>query len=477
VSGFLAHAMNPYAAVVQRARLALRHVRLKPFDSSTLEGRSSERYRLIALSGGAAVLGRFAVAFVGLATVPMLLNHLGKDLFGIWAIVSSLVVWMQLFDFGIGNGLANALAEAVGRGDRQSASRYLSSAVTAIAAISLLGLPALVAAVLAIPWDRVLRIDAAKGALLADALLVVGVVFLLNLTVSLVTRVFTAHQRGYLVSLFQAGAAVVSLVLLVLALHLQMHFLWFVGILAATPLLANIALWFALDRAAPGLRVRPGLTSQPALRRVAHSSVPLFAFQCGALLVNELVNIVIARTASLSMVTDYNVVQRVYLFVFAIAAGLSAPFYPAIREAFEKGERKWVSRAVRNALLMRLATLLPCALILLIAGDALLRLWIGPAAAPRIGTLGWAAVGMSLLLGATSSLLGEALSSLDDIWSQFRVVMLSALTVLVCMTILVPRIGVPGVYVAMALSTLYAIAWSIRRLRSTLHGCAPRLAQ
>ena len=466
--------MNPYAAVMQRARLALRHVRLKPFDSSTLEGRSSERYRLIALSGGAAVLARFAVAFVGLATVPMLLKHLGKDLFGIWAIVSSLVVWMQLFDFGIGNGLANALAEAVGRGDRQSASRYLSSAVTAIAVLSLLGLPALAVAVVAIPWDKVLRIDAAKGALLADALLVVGVVFLLNLTVSLITRVFIAHQRGYLVSLFQATAAVVSLGLLMAAVQMQLHFLWFVGILAATPLLANVALWFAMDRASPGLQVRPGLTSKPALRRVAHSSLPLFAFQCGALLVNELVNVVIARTASLSMVSDYNVVQRVYLFAFAIAAGLSAPFYPAIREAFEKGESAWVSQAIRNALLMRLMSLLPCALILLIAGDTLLRLWIGPTAAPQIGMLGWTAVGMTLLLGATSSLLGEALSSLDDIWSQFRVVMLSAVTVLACMTILVPRIGVAGVYVAMALSTIYAITWSIRRLRATLRGCASR---
>jgi O-antigen/teichoic acid export membrane protein len=188
------------------------------------------------------------------------------------------------------------------------------------------------------------------------------------------------------------------------------------------------------------------------------------------------VNIVIARTTSLSMVSDYNVVQRVYLFVFAIAAGLSAPFYPAIREAFEKGESAWVSRAIRNALLIRLMTLLPCALILLGAGDTLLRLWIGPTSAPQIGTLGWAAVGMSLLLGATSSLLGEALASLDDIWSQFRVVMISAVAVLAGMTVLVPRIGIAGVYVAMALSTLYAIAWSVRRLRPTLQRSASRVA-
>jgi len=468
--------MNPYGALVQRARLALRHVQLTPFDCSTLEGRSSERYRLIALSGGAAVLSRFATAFVGLATVPMLLNYLGKDLFGIWAIVSSLVVWMQLFDFGIGNGMANALAEAFGRSDRHAASSYLSSALTAIAIVSLLGLPVLAAAVLAVPWDAVLRIDAAKGTLLAQALLVVGTVFVLNLTVSLVTRVFTAHQRGYIVSLFHAVAAVISLALLMLAVHLRLHFLWFVAILSATSLLANAALWFALASAAPELRVRLSLVSKSAVRRVAQSSLPLFAFQCGALLVNELVTIIIARTASLSMVADYNVVSRIYLFAFAIAAGLAAPFYPAIREAFEKGEGAWVSRAIRNALLMRLLTLLPCVLVLLAAGDMLLRLWIGPATAPQIGTLGWTAVCLSLMLAATSSLFSEVLSSLDDIWSQFRVVMISAATVIVTMLILIPKLGFPGVYAAVALSTLYAIAWSTRRLRSTIRGTSTSTA-
>lgn len=476
MTAFPLRPMNPYGAFVQRARLALRHVRLQPFDCSTLEGRSSERYRLIALSGGTAVFSRFATALVGLVTVPMLLNYLGKDLFGIWAIVSSLVVWMQLFDFGIGNGLGNALAEAVGRGDAQAASRYLSSATIAVALISLLGLPALAVAVRTVPWADLLRIDSTKGALLADALIVVGAVFLLNLTASLITRVFTAHQRGYVVSLAQAAAAAVSLAALTLAVHLQLHFLWFVAILSGMPLLANIALWFALNKASSGLQLRAAWVSKAAVRRVAQSSVPLFLLQCGALLVNELVSVVIARNADLSMVADYNVVQRIYLFAFAIAAGLAAPFYPAIREAFEKGETAWVARAIRNALLMRLMILLPCAAVLMFAGDMLMHLWVGPAAAPQIGAIGWTVVSLSMMLAATSSLFGEVLSSLDDIWSQLLPVFISAATVLAAMSLLIPRFGIAGVYAAMSLSTLYAIAWSSRRLRTSPSHIAPPAA-
>lgn len=462
--------MNPYVALVQRASLALRHVRLTPFDCSTLEGRSQERYRLIALSGGAAVLSRFATAFVGLATVPMLLNYLGKDLFGIWAIVSSLVVWMQLFDFGIGNGLSNALAEAVGRNDRQAANRYLSSALLVTAAISILGLPLLAVGVLVVPWHTLLKIDPAMGSLMARALLVVGLVFMLNISASLIGRVFIAHQRAYLLSAYQAGSAVLSLAMLVVAVRLQLDFLWLVAMLSAAPLLANITLWFSISKASADLRFGCRMVSGPAIRRVAQSSIPLFAFQCGALLVNELVNILIARTASLSMVTDFNVVQRIYVFAFAIAAGLSAPFYPAIREAFEKREQAWVSRAIRNALLMRMVTLLPAVLILLLAGDWILQLWIGASIAPQLGPLGWLAVCVSLLLAAASSLFSEVLSSLDDIWSQLRVVLVTAATVLIAMSLLIPRIGVAGVYTAMALSTLYAISWSTRRLRKNLAG-------
>jgi O-antigen/teichoic acid export membrane protein len=206
--------------------------------------------------------------------------------------------------------------------------------------------------------------------------------------------------------------------------------------------------------------------SRSAFSRVAASSVPMFLFQIGALLVNQLVNLVIARTATLALVTDYNVVLRLYIFVFAIAAGLSSPFYAAIREAHERGEARWAWKAMRYSLSVRVLATLPFAAILVAAGDLLVSWWIGASIARPIGTWGWACVSLCLLLSAISSLLSEVLQSLDDIWAQVGIVFLSAATVLGLLGVLIPGLGVPGVFLAMAASTIFPLGWSYRRLKT-----------
>jgi O-antigen/teichoic acid export membrane protein len=460
-------AMNAVVAHLwRRAKQSLGYLKSPPFDTSSGEGRSQERYRLIALSGATAIAARVIAAATGMASVPMVLDHIGKEQFGLWMVVSSLVVWMQVADFGIANGLSNALAEAHGRQDRAAAEGYLSSALAATMAVALLCLPLLWAGHAWVPWDRVLNItDPALGDIAADAFLVLGLGFVVNIPAALIVRVFSAYQRGYIANISQAAASILSLMILALAIRLQLGVLWLVAVASFVPVLVNLALWQALPKACAGLRVSTKSIMRTAVLRVARSSAPLFFFQCGALLVNQVVNVVVANVANLSVVADYNVILRIYLFVFSIAAALSTPFYPAIREAFEKQERSWVSRAIRRSVSIRVLATLPFVIVLLGAGDLLVEIWLGKAMAQHIGFAGWLSVCAALVLSSASSLLSEVLSSMDEIWPQIGVVFLSAATVIALMIFLVPVVGVAGVFVAMALSTLYPIGWSLQRLK------------
>jgi len=54
----------------------------------------------------------FKIISAGLALflVPLLLNILGKDDYGTWVALTSLLVWISLFDFGVGHALKNSVA-------------------------------------------------------------------------------------------------------------------------------------------------------------------------------------------------------------------------------------------------------------------------------------------------------------------------------------------------------------------------------
>ena len=58
---------------------------------------------------------RFIDILTGLILVPVSLNYLDPQRYGIWLTIESIVGWFILFDIGLGNGLKDKFAEAVRR--------------------------------------------------------------------------------------------------------------------------------------------------------------------------------------------------------------------------------------------------------------------------------------------------------------------------------------------------------------------------
>lgn len=59
--------------------------------------------------------------------MPITLNCLNQYEYGIWLTISSILLWIDQFDIGLGNGLRNKLAEALAKGDKEKARRLVST--------------------------------------------------------------------------------------------------------------------------------------------------------------------------------------------------------------------------------------------------------------------------------------------------------------------------------------------------------------
>ena len=64
--------------------------------------------------------------------VPLLLNSMDSENYGVWLTLTSLVSWVAIFDIGLGNGLRNKLAEALARNDELLGRKYVSTAYITI---------------------------------------------------------------------------------------------------------------------------------------------------------------------------------------------------------------------------------------------------------------------------------------------------------------------------------------------------------
>lgn len=104
-------------------------------------------------------LNKCIAIFVSLALVPLTINFVSSEQYGIWLTVSSIVGWMSYFDIGFANGFRNKYAEAKANGDMLLARKYVSTTYV------LLGIIFSVVAILALvinqflDWGKILNLS------------------------------------------------------------------------------------------------------------------------------------------------------------------------------------------------------------------------------------------------------------------------------------------------------------------------------
>ncbi|HPL48838.1 MAG TPA: oligosaccharide flippase family protein [Smithella sp.] len=443
--------------------------RFKSFDTSSEVGRSYERYRLIALSGSSSLISKIIISLIGLISIPLTINYLGKEPFGLWMVISSLIVWLQLTDFGIGNGLVNAIAEANGRNDKTAACSYFSTTFYSISGITLILAAPVVMITFFAPWDKVININ--NIALAQDAkycFSVLSLFFFINMPLSIANKALVAYQKAYLVNITQIITSLCSLLFLIIAISMKLNLIWLVSLVSSGVLLGNIVSWILLYRNIPWLRLQLRMSSRHSFHRVAKSSVPLFLFQIGALLLNQSVNIILAHLAGLKIVADYNILLKIYTVVYSIGISFSSPFYPAIREAFEKKEFRWVSNAVKRVTALRLAILIIPAVLLVFVGDQLIVFWIRQPLSENFGHMGWLCFGICMILSGLSATLSEVLMVLDYIYSQLHTVFANAIVFISFSFLLVPQYSLAGFYMSFVISMIYPTLWALDKVRSVV---------
>ena len=81
---------------------------------------------------------RFVNIIIGFLLIPILIRVLDVYQYGVWLTISSLVIWINYFDIGLGNGLKNKLGESLAKGDKKIAQEYVSTSYFLMILISIL---------------------------------------------------------------------------------------------------------------------------------------------------------------------------------------------------------------------------------------------------------------------------------------------------------------------------------------------------
>lgn len=443
-------------------------LRLKPFDTSTQEGRSRERYRRAALTTITSVMARCVTVFTSLLTVRLTIRYLGTERYGLWMSVTSVVAFLTFADLGIGNGLLNAIAEARGRDDVEAVHKYVSSAFFVLLGVATLLLGIFACVYPFIPWTRLFNVSSPLAAHEAGpAVIVFLVCFLTNIPLDVVQRVQTGHQEGYLANFWMIIGNLTGLGCLIMVMHRNGGLPWLILAILGGQILGVFGNWVQeFGFARPELLPEWAYWDTAAARKILHTGLMFFLLQiCGAFTL-PLDLIIITQVLGPEAVTQYSVPIRLFLLVGSVANMFIIPLWPAYGEAFARGDSKWVKLTFFHSVGYSVLVFGPAVLGLAAFGKLIVRVWVGPQVHPTWGLL----FGMALyeIIIIVASALGIFLNGINKMKFQVAVGLLQALAAAVLKIVMAKAFGLSGMIWASVIMAYLGTGVVILYVRSLL---------
>lgn len=310
--------------------------------------------------------------------VPLTINYLDTDNYGVWLTLSSFIAWFAFFDIGVGNGLRNKFAEAKVKGDLKLARGYVSSAYYTIGAMSL-GLILLFSMLnFFIDWTKVFNTGPGLQKDLSILMPIVFGFFCLQLVAKLITTIYTADQHHSMQGKITFFTQVGSLVLIWMMTKTSESSLLIFGVIFSVfPAIILVALnFFAFNKTYKAYKPTFALWKKKYLKDIFGLGMKFFVIQIAQIILFSTDNIIITQLFGPEEVVPYNIAFKYFNIVSMGLSLILMPYWSSITEAYAKEDFDWIRRSMKNLFRISLLSILAI-IVLVFFSNQFYEFWIG----------------------------------------------------------------------------------------------------
>ncbi len=406
----------------------------------------------------------------GLAITPIIVRHLGKTEYGLWAFIGSLTVYLALLDLGVGPSVVRFAAAFRGREAPEE--------VSALASVGLVvyGLIGVATAAVAVPlaWLVPELIDIPNSlvweARVVTLLVIAGIAA--RFPLGLFGNLLLGQQRYDLVNVANLAsiAAYTALVAGVLTQTGGIVLLAWIALGTTIFRLALPLVW--LRRELPFLRLSRRLVTRQRLRELLAFSWHNFLIHVSARVVFSgdvvVVGIVLGPVAA----AYYAVPSKLFALAFSAGVAGTNVLYPAFAELEGAQELDRQREYLRTGLRGGMALILLVALPLVLVPDQLIRAWIGSGFGPSTWVM--VLLGASLVAHQPAHVLSQYLIARGRQKALALVLVGTSAANLVLSVVLAQVVGLWGVALATLVTELAGTVVFIPRLVAEASGLSLR---
>lgn len=322
-----------------------------------------------------AIINKLVALLIGFITIPLTLNYLGKERYGLLMVTLSTFSFTSFLDMGITPTIKNRLSEAFADNDEIKFRYYANGAIsigTVIFCIAIL----LAFASTFFDWAKFLNVKNIIAIKETNALVFVVVFYLLfSLALGMVDSIYISRLQISILKIYNLVAAIIGFFLLLFGIFLRVS----LPLLAILTVISGIIFRFILfiklilhDKRLIEIKFNSSLE---LVKQLLPSSMLFMGIQASSVVMSALPNILIAKFLDLEKVTIFSIAYKFITIPLFLIAEILPVFWPNFTIAWKKGQTKWLRKSIFRVTFITLILLMSYMVIFGAIGQWGIKIW------------------------------------------------------------------------------------------------------
>ncbi|MEO0897284.1 MAG: oligosaccharide flippase family protein [Bacteroidota bacterium] len=314
---------------------------------------------------------------IGFVIVPITLHYLDKVQYGIWLTVTSILMYFQFFDIGLGNGMRNKFAQSKAKGEHELVKTYVSTTYASMGIIMSVVAVIFLLVHSFIPWDKVFNAPASLAAELSKVTLAVILLFFLRFFLQLLGKILMADQRPAFNNVFKFLGNALALAGIFTLTRTTDGSLFLVSLVfSLSPIVVlSVASLYFFNKDYKAYRPSISHVNMKYFPDLIGLGSRFFIIQMAAIVLFATDSMIIAQFFGPEEVTPYNIAHKYFNMIPILFGMVVTPLWSAITEAYTKGEFDWIKRTINKSIKLWLVLVGVVAFMLLIS-DWFYGVWL-----------------------------------------------------------------------------------------------------
>lgn len=310
--------------------------------------------------------------------IKYLIQYLGVEQYGIWAVILTFLNLVLYFDLGISNGIKNKLVQSLACNNKLRGQEYISTGYILITCIATIVYLIFFIASFFIDWTGVFNSTLLDNSYLQKVILIVVFFTLVNLVFSIANTAYSALQSTQLITLNQFVSQALSLFCVILLINFYEQSLILVAtVYGITLTLSTIIISTLFYNKNNFLKPSLQMFNKEKAKEVFSLGLKFLSLQLMFFFIQSNDRIIVSQLLDPISVTNYDIIYKYFSVLIILHTLINAPLWPLYTKAYqEKDYATFISIFKKLAWLVIGYILL--GLIMLLFGKDIITLWISP---------------------------------------------------------------------------------------------------